>query len=119
MIYTPSAPDRIIFIGTPIDDNVANKLLPRCFSWRLKIGQGYLALYQPPGGAVHAGLLYMIRCSISGPDDTVCMGLAASTVHPLAAGSEGSAFPHARVMIHQPLGGCTGRRLILPFMPRR
>ncbi|NLJ33569.1 MAG: ATP-dependent Clp endopeptidase proteolytic subunit ClpP [Firmicutes bacterium] len=113
-IYSRLLKDRIIFIGTPIDDNVANTVIAQMLFLEAEDPDKDIWLYiNSPGGAVHAGLaVYDTMQYIRAQINTVCMGLAASMgAILLAAGSEGKRFslPHARVMIHQPLGGVHGQ----------
>lgn len=106
--------DRIIFIGTPIDDTVANIIQAQLLYLDSVDAFKPISLYiNSPGGSVSAGLgiydtMQLIRPEVS----TICTGLAASMASVLlAAGSKGkrSALPHSRVLIHQPLGGVQGQ----------
>ncbi|NLP17716.1 MAG: ATP-dependent Clp endopeptidase proteolytic subunit ClpP [Firmicutes bacterium] len=113
-IYSRLLKDRIIFIGTPIDDSVANTVIAQMLFLEAEDPDKDIWLYiNSPGGAVHAGLaVYDTMQYIRAQINTVCMGLAASMgAVLLAAGTEGRRFslPHARVMIHQPLGGVHGQ----------
>lgn len=113
-IYSRLLKDRIIFIGTPIDDGVANTVIAQMLFLEAEDPDKDIWLYiNSPGGAVHAGLaVYDTMQYIRAQINTVCMGLAASMgAVLLAAGTEGRRFslPHARVMIHQPLGGVHGQ----------
>ena len=104
--------DRIIFIGTPIDDDVANVVQAQLLYLASLDDKADISLYlNTPGGIVSAGLgIYDTMQLIAPKVNTICTGLAASMGSILlAAGEERSILPHARVMIHQPLGGATGQ----------
>ena len=104
--------DRIIFIGTPIDDDVANIVQAQLLYLASLDDKADISLYlNTPGGIVSAGLgIYDTMQLIAPKVNTICTGLAASMGSILlAAGEERSILPHARVMIHQPLGGATGQ----------
>ena len=104
--------DRIIFIGTSIDDDVANVIQAQLLYLQSLDDKADISLYlNTPGGIVSAGLgIYDTMQIISPKVNTICTGLAASMGSILlAAGEERSILPHARVMIHQPLGGISGQ----------
>ena len=104
--------DRIIFIGTVIDDDVANVIQAQLLYLQSLDDKADISLYlNTPGGIVSAGLgIYDTMQIISPKVNTICTGLAASMGSILlAAGKERSILPHARVMIHQPLGGISGQ----------
>ena len=104
--------DRIIFIGTSIDDDVANVIQAQLLYLQSLDDKADISLYlNTPGGIVSAGLgIYDTMQIISPKVNTICIGLAASMGSILlAAGEKRSILPHARVMIHQPLGGVTGQ----------
>ena len=104
--------DRIIFIGTSIDDDVANVIQAQLLYLQSLDDKADISLYlNTPGGIVSAGLgIYDTMQIISPKVNTICTGLAASMGSILlAAGEKRSILPHARVMIHQPLGGVTGQ----------
>lgn len=104
--------DRIIFIGTPINDDVANVVQAQLLYLASLDNKADISLYlNTPGGIVSAGLgIYDTMQLIAPKVNTICTGLAASMGSILlAAGEERSILPHARVMIHQPLGGVTGQ----------
>ena len=104
--------DRIIFIGTPIDDDVANVVQAQLLYLQSLDDKADISLYlNTPGGMVSAGLgIYDTMQLISPNVNTICTGLAASMGSILlVAGKERSILPHARVMIHQPLGGVSGQ----------
>ena len=106
--------DRIIFLGTQIDDYVANTIMAQLlFLEQNDPGKDINIYLNSPGGSVTAGLgIYDTMQFITSDVATLCTGLAASMgAVLLVAGQEGkrSALPHARVMIHQPLGGVQGQ----------
>lgn len=106
--------DRIIFLGVPIDDDVANIIMAQLlFLETSDPGKDIQIYFNSPGGSVYAGLgiydtMQYISCDVS----TTCTGLAASmSAVLLTAGTKGkrSALQHSRIMIHQPLGGAQGQ----------
>ena len=104
--------DRIIFIGTEIDNDVANVIQAQLLYLQSLDDKADISLYlNTPGGMVSAGLgIYDTMQLISPNVNTICTGLAASMGSILlAAGEKRSILPHARVMIHQPLGGVSGQ----------
>ena len=104
--------DRIIFIGTSINDDVANVIQAQLLYLQSLDDKADISLYlNTPGGIVSAGLgIYDTMQIISPKVNTICTGLAASMGSILlSAGEKRSILPHARVMIHQPLGGVTGQ----------
>ena len=106
--------DRIIFLGVPIDDDVANIIQAQLLYLSSVDDQADISLYiNTPGGVGHSGLGIYDTMQLITPDvATICTGMAASMGSVLlAAGAEGkrSALPHSRVMIHQPLGGARGQ----------
>lgn len=105
--------DRIIFLGTPINDDVANVVIAQLLFLQADNPERDIHVYiNSPGGSVSAGMaIYDTMQFLKPPINTTCMGLAASMgSFLLAAGTPGkrSALPHARVMIHQPSGGTQG-----------
>ncbi len=105
--------DRIVFLGTPINDDVANIIIAQLLFLQADNPERDIHLYiNSPGGSVSAGLaIYDTMQFLTAPVNTICMGMAASMgAFLLAAGRAGrrSALPHARVMIHQPSGGTQG-----------
>ncbi len=113
-IYSRLLKDRIIFLGTAIDDNVANVVVAQMLYLEAEDPDKEIFFYlNSPGGHVSSGMaiydtMQYIKPSIS----TVCMGQAASMAAILlAAGEKGKRFalPHARILIHQPLGGFQGQ----------
>ncbi|MBM3321148.1 MAG: ATP-dependent Clp endopeptidase proteolytic subunit ClpP [Candidatus Eisenbacteria bacterium] len=113
-IYSRLLKDRIIFIGSPIDDNVANLAIAQMLFCEADDPERDIYLYiNSPGGYVTSGLAIYDTMQYIKPDVmTICLGQAASMgALLLAAGTKGkrSILPHARVMIHQPLGGSEGQ----------
>ncbi len=106
--------DRIIFLGTPIDDYTANTLQAQLLYLDSADAGKDISIYiNSPGGSVHAGLgIYDTMQFIQSDVATICTGMAASMAAVLlVAGTEGkrSALTHSRVMIHQPMGGASGQ----------
>ncbi|MDD5491920.1 MAG: ATP-dependent Clp endopeptidase proteolytic subunit ClpP [bacterium] len=113
-IYSRLLKDRIIFIGTPIDDDVANLIIAQLLFLAAEDSSKDISLYiNSPGGSVTAGLaIYDTIQFIKPAVSTICMGQAASMAAVLlSCGTKGKRFvlPNARVMIHQPLGGVQGQ----------
>src|SRR5437870_569591 len=113
-IYSRLLKDRIIFIGTPIDDMIANLVIAQMIFLEGEDPDRDINLYiHSPGGMVTAGLaIYDTMQFIKPPVATLCMGQAASMAAVLlAAGAKGkrSVLPNSRIMIHQPLGGTQGQ----------
>jgi ATP-dependent Clp protease protease subunit len=113
-IYSRLLKDRIVFLGTPINDDVANTIIAQLLFLESEEPEKDIMLYiNSPGGHVTAGLaiydtMQYVRCDVS----TICMGQAASMgAFLLSAGTKGKrrALPHSRIMIHQPLGGFQGQ----------
>ena len=112
-IFSRLLMDRIVFLGTPINDDVANIIIAQLLFLEADNPERDIFVYiNSPGGSVSAGLaIYDTMQHIKAPVNTICMGLAASMgSFLLAAGRKGkrSALPHARIMIHQPSGGVQG-----------
>ena len=106
--------DRIIFLGVPIDDDVANIVQAQLLFLASTDSKGDISIYlNTPGGSVSAGLGIYDTMQLIEPDvATICTGMAASMgAVLLCAGTKGkrSALRHSRVMIHQPLGGANGQ----------
>ena len=106
--------DRVIFLGTPIDDYVANTITAQLlYLDSVEPGRDISIYLNSPGGSVTAGLsMYDTMQMVSSDVCTICTGMAASMAAVLlVAGSEGKrqTLPHSRVMIHQPLGGVQGQ----------
>jgi ATP-dependent Clp protease protease subunit len=113
-IYSRLLKDRIIFIGTPIDDNIANLVIAQMIFLEGEDPDRDINLYiHSPGGIVSAGLaIYDTMQFVKPSVATLCMGQAASMAAVLlAAGTKGkrSVLPNSRIMIHQPLGGTQGQ----------
>ena len=113
-IYSRLLKDRIIFIGTPIDDYVANVAIAQMLFLEAEDSEKDIHIYiNSPGGQVTSGMaIYDTMQFIKPKVATICMGLAASMgALLLAAGARGkrSALPNSRIMIHQPLGGVQGQ----------
>jgi ATP-dependent Clp protease protease subunit len=113
-IYSRLLKDRIIFIGTPIDDGVANSVIAQLLFLQMEDAKKDIHLYiNSPGGIVTGGMaiydtMNFLQCDIV----TYCVGMAASmSTVLLAAGTKGKRFalPNSRVMIHQPSGGAGGQ----------
>jgi ATP-dependent Clp protease, protease subunit len=113
-IYSRLLKDRIVFLGTPINDDVANTIIAQLLFLESEEPEKDIMLYiNSPGGHVTSGLaiydtMQYVRCDVS----TICMGQVASMgAFLMAAGAKGKrrALPHSRIMIHQPLGGFQGQ----------
>jgi ATP-dependent Clp protease protease subunit len=113
-IFSRLLKDRIVFLGSPIDDNVANLVIAQMLFLEAEDSTKDIYLYiNSPGGVASSGLaiydtMQFMKCDVS----TICMGLAASAAAILlASGAKGkrSALPHSRIMIHQPFGGVQGQ----------
>ena len=112
-IYSRLLKDRIIFIGTPIDDNIANLIIAQLLFLQMEDPDKDINVYvNSPGGNVTSGLAIYDTMQFIKPDvNTYCMGQAASMgALLLAGGAKGKryALPNARIMIHQPWGGAQG-----------
>jgi ATP-dependent Clp protease protease subunit len=106
--------DRIIFLGVPIDDDVANIIQAQLLFLESTDSDKDISIYfNTPGGSVYAGLgIYDTMQYINPAINTICTGMAASMgAVLLTAGTKGkrSALPHSRIMIHQPMGGAQGQ----------
>ena len=113
-IYSRLLKDRIIFIGSPIDDGVANTVIAQLLFLESQDKTNDIKLYiNSPGGSVTAGLAIYDTMQYIKPDvSTICVGLAASMgAFLLAAGARGKRFslPNAEIMIHQLMGGIEGQ----------
>src|SRR5689334_24824421 len=112
-IFSRLLMDRIIFLGTPINDDVSNIIIAQLLFLEADNPERDIHLYiNSPGGSVSAGMaIYDTMQWLKSPVNTISMGLAASMgAFLLAAGRKGrrSALPHSRIMIHQPSGGAQG-----------
>ncbi len=112
-IYSRLLKDRIIFIGTAIDDNIANLIIAQMLFLQMEDVNKEINIYiNSPGGSVTSGLaiydtIQFVKCDVA----TYCVGQAASMgALLLSAGTKGKRFvlPHSRIMIHQPWGGIQG-----------
>lgn len=113
-IYSRLLKDRIIFIGTPVDDTIANLVIAQLLFLEAEDPEKDISMYiNSPGGNVSAGLaIYDTMQFIKPPVATTCVGMAASMgALLLAAGTKNkrAALPHSRIMIHQPWGGIQGQ----------
>lgn len=113
-IFSRLLKDNIIFIGTPIDDAVANLIIAQLLFLEAEDPEKDIHLYiNSPGGSVTAGMAIYDTMQLIKPDiQTICVGQAASMAATLlAAGTKGKrcALPNARILIHQPLGGTQGQ----------
>ncbi|MDD3033415.1 MAG: ATP-dependent Clp endopeptidase proteolytic subunit ClpP [Bacteroidales bacterium] len=115
--------DRIIFLGVPINDDVANIIQAQLLYLDSVDSKADIQLYiNSPGGSVYAGLGIYDTMQLVGSDvATICTGMAASmSAILLTAGASGkrSALPHSRVMIHQPMGGAEGQAVDIEITAR-
>ena len=112
-IYSRLLKDRVIFIGTPIDDNVANLVVAQLLFMQMEDQDKDISIYiNSPGGSITSGLAIYDTIQFLKPDvSTYCIGQAASMgAVLLAAGTKGKRYslPNSRIMIHQPWGGVQG-----------
>ncbi|MGH7843008.1 MAG: ATP-dependent Clp endopeptidase proteolytic subunit ClpP [Candidatus Binataceae bacterium] len=122
-IYSRLLKDRIVFLGFPISDDVANLVTAQFLFLESEDPEKEINFYiNSPGGAVTAGLaIYDTMQFIKPPVSTLCLGQAASTAALLLlAGAKGQryALPHSRIMIHQPLGGAQGQATDIDIQAR-
>lgn len=122
-VYSRLLMDRIVFLGTPINDAVANLVIAQLLFLESEDPTKEISLYiNSPGGYVNAGLaIYDTMQYMQCPISTICLGQAASMAAVLlAAGSKGRrvALPHSRVMLHQPLGGFSGQAADIDIQAR-
>jgi ATP-dependent Clp protease protease subunit len=115
-IYSRLLKDRIVFLGMPIDDQVANLVIAQLLYLEADNPKRDIYLYiNSPGGYITSGLAIYDTIQYIRPDvNTICIGMAASMAAVLlAAGTKGKryALPHSRVMIHQPMGGIQGQAI--------
>jgi ATP-dependent Clp protease protease subunit len=113
-IYSRLLKDRIVFLGTPIDDDVANVVIAQLLFLESEDPDKDIHVYiNSPGGSVTSGLaIYDTMQYVKAPVSTICLGQAASMgAFLLSGGAKGKRFavPNARIMIHQPLGGFQGQ----------
>ncbi|RMG46229.1 MAG: ATP-dependent Clp endopeptidase proteolytic subunit ClpP [Acidobacteria bacterium] len=122
-IYSRLLKDHIIFIGSPIDDQVSNVVIAQLLFLEAEDPDRDISIYiNSPGGSVTAGLAIYDTMQFVKPDiATMCVGQAASMAAVLlAAGTKGkrSALPNSRIMIHQPLGGVQGQAADIDIQAR-
>lgn len=113
-IFSRLLKERIVFIGTPIDDTVASLTIAQLLFLQSEDPTKDISLYiNSPGGSVSAGMAIYDTMQFVKPDiSTICVGMAASMAQVLlCAGAKGKRFtlPHSRIMMHQPLGGTQGQ----------
>jgi ATP-dependent Clp protease protease subunit len=122
-IYSRLLKDRIVFLGTPVDDDVANVIIAQLLFLESEDPDKDISLYiNSPGGSVSSGLaIYDTMQYVKPQVSTICLGLAASMgAFLLAGGAKGKRFalPNARVMIHQPSGGAGGQATDIEIMAK-
>ena len=122
-IYSRLLKDRIIFLGGPVTDQVANAVIAQLLFLEHEDPKKEIKMYlNSPGGSVTAGLaIYDTMQYVKSNISTICMGQAASMgALLLAAGTKGKRFalPHSRIMIHQPLGGVQGQATDIDIQAR-
>ncbi|AFZ22629.1 ATP-dependent Clp protease proteolytic subunit ClpP [Cylindrospermum stagnale PCC 7417] len=122
-IYSRLLRERIIFLGTPIDDAVANSIVAQLLFLDAEDSEKDIQLYiNSPGGSVYAGMaIYDTMQQIRPNVVTICFGLAASMgAFLLTAGAAGKrmSLPDSRIMIHQPLGGAQGQAIDIEIQAR-
>ncbi|MGI2329372.1 ATP-dependent Clp endopeptidase proteolytic subunit ClpP [Planococcus sp. YIM B11945] len=123
-IYSRLLKDRIIMLGSAIDDNVSNSIVAQLLFLEAEDPEKDISIYiNSPGGSITAGMaIYDVMQFIRPDVQTVCIGMAASMgAFLLAAGTEGKryALPNAEVMIHQPLGGAQGQATEIEIAAKR
>ncbi|MBC7342715.1 MAG: ATP-dependent Clp endopeptidase proteolytic subunit ClpP [Clostridia bacterium] len=123
-IYSRLLKDRIIFLGSAIDDHVANLVIAQLLFLEAEDPEKDIYLYiNSPGGAITSGMAIFDTMRYIKPDvSTICVGLAASMgAFLLAAGAKGKryALPHSEIMIHQPMGGTQGQATDIEIHARR
>ncbi|WP_028988193.1 ATP-dependent Clp endopeptidase proteolytic subunit ClpP [Thermicanus aegyptius] len=123
-IYSRLLKDRIIFLGTEINDHVANLVVAQLLFLQAEDPEKDISLYiNSPGGSITAGMAIYDTMQYIKPDvSTICIGLAASMgAFLLAAGAPGKRFalPNSEIMIHQPLGGAQGQATDIEIAAKR
>jgi len=123
-IYSRLLKDRIIFLGSPIDDHVSNLVIAQLLFLEAEDPDKDIHLYiNSPGGSITAGMAIYDTIQYIRPDvSTICVGLAASMgAFLLAAGAKGKRFalPNSEIMIHQPMGGTQGQATDIEIHARR
>jgi ATP-dependent Clp protease, protease subunit len=122
-IYSRLLKENIIFLGTPVDDNVANLIIAQLLFLEAEDPERDISIYiNSPGGSITAGLAILDTMAFVRPNIvTICVGQAASMAAVLlAAGTKGKRFslPNSRIMIHQPLGGAQGQAADIEIQAR-
>jgi ATP-dependent Clp protease protease subunit len=122
-IFSRLLMDRIVFLGAPINDEVANIIIAQLLFLDADNAEKDIYMYiNSPGGHVHSGIaIYDTMQHLRAPINTICMGMAASMgAFLLATGTKGkrAALPHARIMIHQPSGGSQGTAADIEIVAR-
>jgi ATP-dependent Clp protease protease subunit len=122
-IYSRLLKERIIFLGTPINDEIANLMMAQLLHLEGEDPEKDIALYiNSPGGSVTSALAILDTMEFIKPDvSTFCMGQAASAAAVLmAAGTKGKryALPHSRILLHQPTGGAEGQSVDIEIQAR-
>jgi ATP-dependent Clp protease protease subunit len=123
-IYSRLLKDRIIMLGSAIDDNVANSIVAQLLFLEAEDPEKDISIYiNSPGGSITAGMAIFDTMQFIKPDiQTICLGMAASMgAFLLTAGTKGKryALPNAEVMIHQPLGGAQGQATEIEIAAKR
>ena len=123
-IYSRLLKDRIIMLGSAIDDSVANSLVAQLLFLEAEDPEKDISIYiNSPGGSITAGMAIFDTMQFIKPDiQTICIGMSASMgAFLLAAGTKGKryALPNAEVMIHQPLGGAQGQATEIDIAAKR
>lgn len=123
-IYSRLLKDRIIFLGTPVNDAIANAIIAQMLFLAAQDPDKDISLYiNSPGGSITAGMAIFDTMQFIKPDvSTICVGMAASMgAFLLAAGAKGKryALPNSEVMIHQPLGGAEGQASDIEIRAKR
>lgn len=123
-IYSRLLKDRIIFLGSPVNDAVANSIIAQMLFLAAEDPDKDISLYiNSPGGSITAGMAIFDTMQYIKPDvSTICVGMAASMgAFLLAAGTKGKRFalPNSEVMIHQPLGGAEGQASDIEIRAKR
>ncbi len=123
-IYSRLLKDRVIMLGSGIDDNVANSIVAQLLFLEAEDPEKDISIYiNSPGGSITAGMAIFDTMQFIKPDvQTICIGMAASMgAFLLAAGTKGKryALPNAEVMIHQPLGGAQGQATEIDIAAKR
>ncbi|MBC7075924.1 MAG: ATP-dependent Clp endopeptidase proteolytic subunit ClpP [Syntrophomonadaceae bacterium] len=123
-IYSRLLKDRIIFLGSTVDDQIANLVIAQLLFLEAEDPDKDISLYiNSPGGSISAGMAIYDTMQYIRPDvSTICVGLAASMgAFLLAAGKKGKRFalPNAEIMIHQPMGGAQGQATDVEIHARR